>query len=445
MPTLIHIENIAEYVGHEVRLQGWLYSKTGKGKLQFLQVRDGTGVVQCVVFKKEVAEDVLLAARGLTQESSVCVIGVVRRDERAPGIPGGFEIGVSNLRVVQAAEQYPIAPKEHGAEFLLDRRHLWIRSSRQWAILRVRATVMSAIRDWLDNSGFIEITTPIITPAAAEGTSTLFELDYFGQPSYLTQSGQLYNEANMAAFGKVYSFGPTFRAEKSKTRRHLTEFWMVEPEIAYCDLNELLQIEELFVSHIVEVCLRKRLPELKLLQRDVKCLENVQPPFPRITYDEAIERLQDLLGRTRDPDEKTLLEIEWGDDFGAPHESALAAMFDRPVFVTHYPTAIKAFYMATVDDRPELCSSADLLAPEGYGEILGGSERIHNYDELFSSICKHELPMEIYEWYLDLRRYGSVPHSGFGLGVERTVAWICGIEHVREISPYPRMLYRNTP
>jgi len=442
---LIHIENIADYVGREVTLQGWVYARTGKGKLHFVQLRDGTGTVQCVGFQKESPEAVFETVRKLTQESAVAVTGTVRADERAPGVPGGYEVGVADIQLLQAVEEYPITPKEHGIEFLLDRRHLWIRSSRQWAILRVRATIMRAIRAWLHENGFVEISTPIITPAAAEGTSTLFEIDYFGQRAFLAQTGQLYNEANIAAFGKVYCFGPTFRAEKSKTRRHLTEFWMVEPEIAHCDLSQLLEIEEQFVSHIVQTCLRERAAELALLQRDLSHLENIAPPFARITYDEAIERLQALQAQCDDPEQNALLEIEWGSDFGAPHETALTEMFTGPVFVTHYPAAVKAFYMTLVEDRPEVCYSADLLAPEGYGEIIGGSERIHEHATLLERIRAHDLPRENYGWYLDLRKYGSVPHSGFGLGVERTVAWICGIEHIRETSPYPRMLNRSTP
>ena len=442
---LIRIENISDYVGQKVTLQGWVHARTGKGKLHFVQLRDGTGVVQCVAFQKDVSDSVFETTRKLTQESAVVVTGTVRSDERAPGVPGGYEVGVENIQLLQAVEEYPITPKEHGVEFLLDRRHLWIRSSRQWAILRVRATVMRAVREWLDENGFVEISTPIITPTAAEGASTLFEIDYFGQRAYLAQTGQLYNEANIAAFGKVYCFGPTFRAEKSKTRRHLTEFWMVEPEIAHCNLSQLLEIEEQFVSHIVQTCLRERAAELFLLQRDRSHLENIKPPFARITYDEAIQRLQDLRAHCDDFEQKALLAIEWGNDFGAPHETALTEMFTGPVFVTHYPTAVKAFYMTPVEDRPEVCCSADLLAPEGYGEIIGGSERIHDHAMLLERIRAHDLPCENYDWYLELRKNGSVPHAGFGLGVERTVAWICGIEHIRETSPYPRMLNRSTP
>ena len=442
---LIRIDKIADYVGQKVTLQGWVHARTDKGKLHFVQLRDGAGMVQCVAFQKEVPESVFETARKLTQESAVVVTGTVRADERAPGVPGGYEVGVADIQLLQAVEEYPITPKEHGVEFLLDRRHLWIRSSRQWAILRVRATVMRAIRAWLDENGFVEISTPIITPTAAEGTSTLFEIDYFGQRAYLAQTGQLYNEANIAAFGKVYCFGPTFRAEKSKTRRHLTEFWMVEPEIAHCNLSQLLEIEEQFVSHIVQTCLRERAAELTLLQRDLSHLENISPPFARITYDEAIQRLQGLQSQCNDPEQKALLAIEWGNDFGAPHETALTEMFTGPVFVTHYPTAVKAFYMTLVEDRPEVCYSADLLAPEGYGEIIGGSERIHEHAMLLKRIQAHDLPRENYAWYLDLRKNGSVPHAGFGLGVERTIAWICGIEHIRDTIPYPHMLNRSTP
>jgi asparaginyl-tRNA synthetase len=445
LTPLIRIQDIPAHVGETVTLQGWLYDRTDKGKLQFLQVRDGTGIVQCVVFKKDVSEEIFATAAKVTQESSIAITGAVRADPRAPGTPGGFELGVSEVRVIQLAHEYPITPKEHGIEFLMDRRHLWIRSARQWAILRIRATIMRAIREWLDTNGFLEMSTPIITPAAAEGTSTLFELDYFGESAYLAQTGQLYNEANIGAFGRVYCFGPTFRAEKSKTRRHLTEFWMVEPEIAYCDLDQLLVIEENFVSHIVQTCLRERAAELRALGRDTSVLEKMIPPFPRITYDEAIDRLQKLAEAETDFEKKELLKISWGDDFGSPHETELTKQFEKPVFVMGYPTAVKAFYMEPWPGRPEVCKSADLLAPEGYGEIIGGSERISNYDILLQRINDHKLPVENYQWYLDLRKYGTVPHSGFGLGVERTVAWICGTEHIRETNPFPRMLQRMSP
>jgi asparaginyl-tRNA synthetase len=445
MAEVVRIENIARYVGQEVTLQGWLYNRTDKGKLQFLQMRDGTGFIQCVVFQKDVPEEVFAAATRLTQESSLIVTGVVRQDPRAPSIPPGYELSVTDLKVVQIADEYPIQPKEHGVDFLLDHRHLWIRSRRQWAVLRVRATVIRAIRDWLDSHGFINMDTPIITPAACEGTTTLFQTDYFGEPAYLSQSGQLYNEANIYAFGRVYCFGPTFRAEKSKTRRHLTEFWMVEPEIAFCDLDQLMEIEEQFVTYIVQTCLRERAQELAVLERDTRPLEKVEPPFPRISYDEALDILARIREETEDEELRELLKIEWGDDFGSPHETELTKRFEKPVFVYGYPTRAKAFYMEPWPGRPEVCKSVDLLAPEGYGEIIGGSERISDPDLLVQRLKEWNLPREAFEWYIDLRRYGSVPHSGFGLGVERTVAWICGIDHLREAIPFPRTLKRVYP
>ncbi|HCU98096.1 MAG TPA: asparagine--tRNA ligase [Chloroflexi bacterium] len=442
---IIQINDISAYIDKEIIVQGWIHNKTGKGKINFIQLRDGTGIVQCVVFQNDVSNKIFDFAQQLTQESSVLITGVVRKDERAPGIPGGFEIGVTNIQILQSVNEYPITPKNHGVDFLLDRRHLWIRAPRQWAILRIRACVMRSAREWLDQNGFLEISTPIITPAAAEGTSTLFELDYFGKTSYLSQTGQLYNEANIMSFGKVYAFGPTFRAEKSKTRKHVTEFWMVEPEIAYCDLVQLLEIEEQFVSHIVQSCINQCTNELEILKRDINKLKRVVPPFPRITYDDAIQKLIQIKTEKDDTDEKTLIDIEWGDDFGAPHETALTKLYDKPIFVTHYPTEVKAFYMPEVENRPEVCYSADLLAPEGYGEIIGGSERIHDYDTLVNRIKDHNLPIENYNWYLDLRKFGSIPHAGFGMGIERTVSWICGVDHIRETSPYPRMINRDTP
>lgn len=445
MAEVVRIENIAQYVGQEVVLQGWLYHRTDKGKLQFLLVRDGTGFIQCVVFQKDVPEEVFAAAARLTQESSLIVTGGVRQDPRAPGVPPGYEVSVTDLKVVQVADEYPIQPKEHGVDFLLDHRHLWIRSRRQWAVLRVRATVIRAIRDWLDSHGFINMDTPIITPAACEGTTTLFQTDYFGEPAYLSQSGQLYNEANIYAFGRVYCFGPTFRAEKSKTRRHLTEFWMVEPEIAFCDLDQLMEIEEQFVTYIVQACLRERAQELAVLERDTRLLEKVEPPFPRISYDEALDILARIREETEDEGLRELLKIEWGDDFGSPHETELTKRFEKPLFVYGYPTRAKAFYMEPWPGRPEVCKSVDLLAPEGYGEIIGGSERISDPDLLVQRLKEWNLPREAFEWYIDLRRYGSVPHSGFGLGVERTVAWICGIDHLREAIPFPRTLKRVYP
>ena len=445
MATEITIDQIADYEGQQVTLKGWLYLKTGKGKLQFLRLRDGTGIVQCVAFRPDLGDELFDEIKGLGQESSLKVTGTVRADDRAPGIPGGYELGIQNVEVIQVAEDYPIGPKEHGVEFLMDNRHLWLRSSMQWAIMRVRTTIKRAIIDFLDDNGFLNIDTPIITPAAGEGTSTLFEVDYFDDSAYLAQTGQLYNEANIMAFGKVYCFGPTFRAEKSKTRRHLTEFWMVEPEMAFYDLDDLMEFEERFTSAIVEAVLRNRQPELALLERDLAPLQNVKPPFPRISYDEAIERLHKIRDETDDPELKELLKIEWGEDFGSPHETELTKQFDRPVFVYGYPTQVKAFYMEPWPGRPEVCKSVDLLAPEGYGEIIGGSERISDPEVLKAAIERHELPMDNYRWYIDLRRFGTVPHSGFGLGLERTVAWLCGISHIRETSPYPRTINRLWP
>jgi asparaginyl-tRNA synthetase len=445
MATIISIQDIAKYDDQEVTLKGWLYQKTGKGKLQFLRLRDGTGIVQCVAFGPELGDELFEEIKRLGQESSLIITGKVRADERAPGVPGGYEVGISSLEIIQDAVDYPIGPKEHGVEFLMDNRHLWLRSSMQWAIMRVRTTIKRAIIDFLDDNGFLNIDTPIITPAAAEGTSTLFEVDFFEEKAYLAQTGQLYNEANIMAFGKVYCFGPTFRAEKSKTRRHLAEFWMVEPEMAFFDLDDLMTFEEQFISYIVQTTLKERRAELALLERDTSALERITPPFPRISYDEAIERIQAIREATDDPEKKELLAIEWGDDFGSPHETELTQQFDKPVFVYGYPTAVKAFYMEPWPGRPEVCKSVDLLAPEGYGEIIGGSERMSNPDLLIEAIKRHELPLENYQWYIDLRRYGTVPHSGFGLGLERTVAWICGISHIRETSPFPRTLNRMSP
>ncbi|MCL6429450.1 MAG: asparagine--tRNA ligase [Anaerolineae bacterium] len=425
------ISTIDRFVGQVVHLRGWLQNRTDKGRLQFLSFRDGTGTIQVVVFQKNVPPEAFEAARRVTQESSCEVTGMVRADPRAPG---GYEIDATDFHIVQLAQDYPITPKEHGIDFLLDHRHLWIRSPRQRSILAVRATVVDAIRTWLNSHGFTLVDTPILTPAACEGTTTLFETDYFGEPAYLTQSGQLYNEANIAAFGKVYCFGPTFRAEKSKTRRHLIEFWMVEPEMAYADLEECMRVEEEFVSAIVQRTLAERARELEFLGRDTTLLRNVVPPFPRISYDEAVE----ILNREGVP-------ITWGDDFGAPHETALAQRFGRPVFVHRYPAKCKAFYMEEDPERPDLSLSVDLLAPEGYGEIIGGGQRTARLELLERRIAEHGLPREAFEWYLDLRRYGAVPHSGFGLGVERTVAWICGLDHLREAIAFPRTLGRLYP
>ena len=447
MAEIIRVEQIANYVGQEVTVRGWVYNRTDKGKLVFLLVRDGSGFVQCVAFKGDLAPELFDQIVRLPQESSVVVTGPVRADQRAPGIPGGFEVGVKQLEIVQTAdEDYPMALKEHGVDFALDNRHLWLRMPSQWAILRVRATVISAIREWLDEHGFVNMDTPILTPAACEGTTTLFETPYFDEGvAYLAQSGQLYNEADIFSFGKVYCFGPTFRAEKSKTRRHLTEFWMVEPEIAFCDLEQLMEVEEQFVSHIVQRVLKERAAELKSLGRDISKLEKITPPFPRISYDEAVGMIEQMYAATDDPEKKELLKIEWGMDFGAPHETELTGRFEKPVFVYGYPTQVKAFYMEPWPGRPEVCKSVDLLAPEGYGEIIGGSERISSHDLLVERLDQHKLPHEAFKWYLELRRFGSVPHSGFGMGVERTVSWLCGIEHIREAIPFPRTIKRVYP
>ena len=439
------IERIADHVGERVTIQGWLYASTHKGKLLFLRLRDGTGITQAVAYRPDVGDELFDELVHLGQESSLIVTGVVRANDRAPGIPAGYEIGIEEARVLQNAVDYPISPKEHGIEFLMDNRHLWLRSSQQWAIMRVRATVKRAIIDFFDDRGFLNIDTPILTPNAAEGTSNLFEVEYFDEKAYLAQTGQLYSEATIMAFGKVYCFGPTFRAEKSKTRRHLAEFWMVEPEIAYCDLDDLMTLEEEFVSYIVQTTLQKRAAELELLERDLTALQNITSPFPRISYDEAVERIQAIREATDDPELKQQLAIEWGDDFGSPHETVLTKQFDKPVFVYGYPTAVKAFYMEPWPGRPEICKSVDLLAPEGYGEIIGGSERMSDPDVLLAAIRRHELPEANYQWYIDLRHYGSVPHSGFGLGLERTVAWICGIDHIRQTVPFARTLNRLTP
>lgn len=443
--TEIRIEQITDFEGQQVLIKGWIYATTRKGKLLFLRIRDGSGMTQGVAFRPEVGDDLFESLKRLSQESSIMITGTVRANHRAPGIPKGYEVGIEAVEVLQIAAEYPITPKDHGVEFLMDQRHLWLRSSQQWAIMRVRTTIKRAIIDYLDDNGFFNIDTPIITPSAAEGTSTLFEMGYFDDKAYLAQTGQLYNEANIMAFGKVYCFGPTFRAEKSKTRRHLTEFWMVEPEMAFCDLDDLMDFEEEFVSYIVQTALTKRGPELELLGRDITALEEIKPPFPRISYDEAIERLHNIQQETDDPELKELLQIKWGDDFGSPHETELTKQFDKPVFVYGYPTQVKAFYMEPWPNRPEVCKSVDLLAPEGYGEIIGGSERMSDPDVLIAAIKQHDLPLEHYEWYIDLRRFGSVPHSGFGLGLERTVAWICGIDHIRQTSPYPRTLNRMRP
>jgi len=428
----VYIEDIGKHEGEAVTLKGWLHNRRSSGKIHFLTLRDGTGFIQAVMSKAAVGEEVFKAADHLGQETSVIVTGVARADKRAPG---GYEVDVSSLVVVGASHDYPITPKEHGVDYLLDRRHLWIRSERQQAVLRVRHEVIDAVRDFFNSRGFILTDTPIFTPAACEGTTTLFAAPYFeDQTAYLTQSGQLYVEATAMALGRVYCFGPTFRAEKSKTRRHLTEFWMVEPEMAYADLNDVMDLAEGLVASVVARVLDKRRRELSVLERDTSKLESVKTPFPRMTYDEAVKQLQ-----------SKGLPIEWGGDFGGPDETALSAGFDRPVMVHRYPAAIKAFYMKPDPERPDLALGVDVIAPEGYGEIIGGGERLADLDLLLKRIEEHQLPKEAFEWYLDLRRYGTVPHGGFGMGIERVVAWICGLEHVRETIPYPRMIYRLYP
>ena len=432
-----YIDQLKDHIGEEVTLKGWLYNSRSSGKLVFLQLRDGTGIVQCVVFKGN-NEEVFEAAKSLGQESSIIVTGNVKEDARSPI---GVELDVTGLEVMQNVHDYPITPKEHGTEFLMDHRHLWIRSKRQHAILKVRHTIIKAVRDYFDDNGFTLADTPIFTPAACEGTTTLFEVEYFGDDkAYLTQSGQLYNEATAAAFGKSYAFGPTFRAEKSKTRRHLTEFWMVEPEVAYAGYEDMMDLGEGLILAIVERVLNDRKQELATLERDTSVLEAIKGPFPRLHYDDAVKMLQE-------GHEKGELEnrFEWGGDFGAPDETYLSNQFGLPVFVHHFPTAIKGFYFEVDKDRPECALGIDLLAPEGYGEIIGGGERAASLTYLEEQLKHHGLPQEIFEWYLDLRRYGSVPHAGFGMGIERTVAWMCGIEHVRETIPFPRMLYRLRP
>ncbi|HEX6287686.1 MAG TPA: asparagine--tRNA ligase [Herpetosiphonaceae bacterium] len=440
-----YIEQIARHEGQDVTLAGWVYHKTEKGKLVFIQLRDGTGTIQCVVFKKNVSEEAFAAAKSLTQESSVYVTGNVRADERAPS---GFELDVKDLRVQSIANEYPITPKEHGTEFLMNHRHLWVRSAKQHALLRVRAEVIAAAQEFLNEQGFIRFDTPILTPVAAEGTTNLFSTEYFELgKAYLAQTGQLYVEAGMLSFGKVYCFGPTFRAERSKTRRHLTEFWMIEPELAFADQDDNMVLQENFVSYIVQRVLERRRDDLVTLERSTDALQEVKPPFPRISYDEAVEMINKAAreGVTVPPEDQPLPPIEWGEDFGSPHETFLAAQFSKPVFVVNYPTEVKAFYMQPVEGRPEVVRCADLLAPEGYGEIIGGSQRIHDVDLLEQRIREHGLNPEHYQWYLDLRRYGTVPHSGFGMGIERCTAWIAGTRHIRETIPFPRQLYRIYP
>ncbi|MDZ7370134.1 MAG: asparagine--tRNA ligase [candidate division KSB1 bacterium] len=431
MAERVYINRIAPYLGKEVTLFGWVYNKTGKGKLQFIMMRDGTGMIQVVVFKGNVAPEVFERCEKLTQESSIIVTGTVTEDPRAKG---GFELQAKDVQIVQLAQDYPITPKEHGIEFLMDQRHLWLRSSKQHAILRIRHEVIKAARDYFDNLDFTLVDAPIFTPSACEGTTNLFETTYFDTKAYLTQSGQLYMEAAAMAFGKVYCFGPTFRAEKSKTRRHLTEFWMIEPEVAYCDLEQDMDLAEGLIVYIVERVLERRRKELEVLERDISKLELIKRPFPRITYDEAVK-----LVKAENPN------FIDGDDLGGTDETIISNHFDRPVMITHYPIEVKAFYMKRDPLRPDRALCVDVLAPEGYGEIIGGGQREDDYDTLLASIKKHNLPESAFSWYLDLRKYGSVPHAGFGLGIERTVAWICNRPHIRETIPFPRTIYRLTP
>lgn len=427
----VYIEEVKDHLGEEVVLAGWIYNKRSSGKIHFLMVRDGTNIIQCVVVKNECPPEVFDLYKDLDLETSVVIKGRVKEDKRSPL---GYEILLNDLRIIGSSPDYPISKKEHGIDFLLDHRHLWLRSRRQFAILRIRHQVVRTIREFFNERGFTLIDTPMFTPAACEGTTTLFETDYFGEKAYLTQSGQLYAEAGAMAFGKVYCFGPTFRAEKSKTRRHLTEFWMVEPEVAFADLDDNMRLAEDFISAIVQAVVTHREPELKILERDIDFLRNIKAPFPRISYDEAVKILHD-----------DGAEFSWGDDFGGGDETIISQKFERPVIVHRYPSAIKAFYMKRDPQNDKLALAMDVLAPEGYGEIIGGSQREDDYHTLLRRIEEHNLPREAFQWYLDLRRYGSVPHSGFGLGVERTVAWICGIKHIRETIPFPRTIYRLQP
>lgn len=427
----VSISTIQFFEDREVELKGWLYNKRSSGKLHFLQLRDGTGIIQCVVFKGDVSEEVFKLCGELTQESAIIVRGTVRRDERSTL---GFEIGASDVECVQMAEAYPITPKEHGLAYLMDHRHLWLRSTRPHAILQVRHEVVKACRDYMDTNGFILMDAPIFTPAACEGTTTLFETDYFGEKAYLTQSGQLYMEAAAMAFGKVYCFGPTFRSEKSKTRRHLTEFWMIEPEMAYCDLDGDMDLAEDMVVYIVARILEECSEELEVLERDIGKLEKVKKPFPRISYQQAIDILH-----------KTGSDIRWGVDLGGDDETVVSQQFETPILVHRYPTKVKAFYMKEDPQDARLALCMDMLAPEGYGEIIGGGQREDELAILERKLSEHELPKETFAWYLDLRRYGSVPHAGFGMGIERMITWICGLHHVRETIPFPRTLQRLYP
>ncbi len=426
-----YIDGVGAHEGSEITLRGWVYNRRSSGKLQFILLRDGTGIIQCVAFKGNFAPEQFEALDKVTQESSIEITGKIRKDSRAPG---GYELDMSGFKIHQLAQDYPITPKEHGTAFLMEHRHLWLRSSRQHAIIKIRHEIIKAIRDYFDEQAFTLVDTPIFTPNACEGTTTLFETEYFDQKAYLTQSGQLYNEATAGAFGKVYCFGPTFRAEKSKTRRHLMEFWMVEPEVAFATLEDAMQLAEGLICFIVERVLTKRRTELAVLERDVSALEKISKPFPRLSYDEALTRLQ-AAGS----------EIKWGGDFGGGDETILSGQFASPLMVHRYPSEVKAFYMQPDPERPEVALCVDVLAPEGYGEIIGGGQRIHDYDLLVQRLHQHNLPLEPFQWYLDLRKYGTAPHSGFGMGIERVVAWICRLDHLREAIAFPRMLYRIYP
>lgn len=427
------IKQVPQHENKEVTIGAWLANKRSSGKIVFLQLRDGTGFMQAVVVKNDVSEEVFELAKSMTQESSMYITGTIVEDTRSSF---GYEMQVKDIQLIHQAVDYPITPKEHGIEFLMDHRHLWLRSRKQYAIMKIRNQLIQATYQFFYQHDFVKIDPPIITASSAEGTTELFHTDYFGEEAYLSQSGQLYMEAAAMAFGKVFSFGPTFRAEKSHTRRHLIEFWMIEPEMAFVDHEESLEVQEQYVSYIVQSVLENCQLELEILERDLSKLKNVKPPFPRITYDEAIEMLTNELGFD---------DIKWGDDFGAPHETAIAEQFDKPVFITHYPADIKAFYMKPHPERPEVVLCADLIAPEGYGEIIGGSQRIDDYDLMRERYEQHNLTGEAYQWYLELLKYGSVPHSGFGLGFERTVAWLAGVKHIRETIPFPRLLNRLYP
>jgi asparaginyl-tRNA synthetase len=426
------IAEVGKYVGQDVTIGAWLANKRSSGKIAFLQLRDGTGFMQGVVVKNEVDEKIFETAKSLTQETSVYVTGEIRVDERSPF---GYELGVKSIEIIHEAVDYPITPKEHGVEFLMDHRHLWLRSKKQHAVMKIRNEVIRATYQFFNENGFVKVDPPILTGSAPEGTTELFQTKYFDEDAYLSQSGQLYMEAAAMALGKVFSFGPTFRAEKSKTRRHLIEFWMIEPEMAFYEFEDNLKVQEEYVSYVVQSVLENCKLELTVLERDLSKLENIKAPFPRISYDDAIAFLK----------EKGFTDIEWGDDFGAPHETAIAESYEKPVFITHYPTSLKPFYMQPHPTREDVVLCADLIAPEGYGEIIGGSERLHDHDLLKQRLEEHGLLEGAYKWYLQLRQFGSVPHSGFGLGLERTVAWISGVEHVRETIPFPRLLNRLYP